>query len=129
MPNPFQRMVERLQPSMDSLDSTMATEERRLDDLNPRNLREIDWEMRQRDRQQPSQQATLSQERRRLEQVQGAQMQQAAQAFQQRLQQRLNPRIGTPQDTDPRAAQAAFMARLMAQMQRRYPGMQGGPTP
>ena len=90
-----------------------------VDDLNPRNLMQIDQQMRRRDVQDPRQQAILQQERKRLEQVQGQKMQQAAQQqFQQRLEQRLNPRIGTQEDSDP---QALFMFKLIQQMRQGRP--------
>ena len=121
MPSPWQRMINsmRVHVGGPGLDASQLR-----DDLDPQNLQAIDKEMGDPRSQQPSQQQILRAEKQRLEQVQNQQMKQAAQMFQQRLEQRLNPRIGTPQDTNPQAAQAAFMARLMAQMQRRYPGMQ-----
>ena len=72
------------------------------------NLEELQRTMKHGDMQDPRQQAILKQEQQRL--------QQAKQQFTQRLQQRLNPRIGTPEDSDPQAARAAFMARLMSKM-------------
>ena len=124
VPSPWQRMINsmRVHTGGPGLDASQVR-----DDLDPQNLQVLNKEMRDPRSQGPSQQQILRREKQRLEQVQAQQMQQAAQMFQQRLEQRLNPRIGTPQDTNPQAAQAAFMARLMAQMQRRH-GV-NGPTP
>lgn len=82
------------------------------DDLDPRNLAELQRTMGMRDMKDPRQQAVLKQEQERLQQAQ------AKQQFTQRLLQRLNTRIGTPEDSDPQAARAAFMTRLMMQMRR-----------
>lgn len=87
------------------------------DDMQPENLANLQQTMQHRDMQNPKQQAMLQEEKQRLMQVQ------AQRQFTQRLQQRMNPRIGTPEDSDPQAARAAFMARLMLQMKHRYPGM------
>jgi len=85
------------------------------EDLDPRNLRRIDEELRDPRSQDPRQQAILQQERQRLEKFQAEAMrQQAQQRFVQRLQQRINPRIGTAQDSDPQA-QARFLAETMMQ--------------
>lgn len=90
--------------------------------MEEENITSLDRTAGMRDMQDPRQQAVLQQERQRLMQ------QQAQQQFVQRLQQRLNPRIGTPEDSDPQAARAAFMARLMSRMrgqvQAQQPGMQ-----
>lgn len=92
------------------------------DDRQPENAGLIAREMRDPRSQDPRQQAILKQEQERLAQ------EQAKMQFSQRLAQRLNPRIGTQEDSDPQALaqfqKAQFMAKLMAQMKQRYPGMQ-----
>lgn len=85
------------------------------DDLDPRNLEELQRTMGHRDMRDPRQQAMLREEQKRLQQVQ------TRQQFSQRLLHRLNTRIGTPEDSDPQAAHAAFMTRLMLQMRQGRP--------
>ena len=93
------------------------TQAQEAEDMAPEdNLGQLKQVMGMRDMRDPRQQAILKQEQERLMQVQ------AKQQFTQRLMQRLNHRIGTPEDTDPQAARAAFMTRLMMQMQ---PGGRG----
>lgn len=93
-------------------------------DIAPSNMEALDSAIMDPRHKSPQQQGILKQEKARIQQLQEQMVQRQ---FTQRLEQRLNPRIGTPQDTDP---QAAFVARLMLQMRKRYPGMkQGGPTP
>jgi len=113
-------MVRSGQEQMAELDSPAYQAEALRDDINPRRLLEVDQALAARGHQHPRQQASLQEERRRLEDIQGQMMMRAAQQqFSQRLEQRINPRIGTPEDTDPQA-RAQFMARLMMQMQRRH---------
>lgn len=65
--------------------------------------------------------ARASYDRKRMEAMQAEQEEEAMrQQFTQRLYQRLNARIGTTEDTNPDAAKAAFIARMMMQMQRGY---------
>lgn len=114
MPNRFQQ----LRDSLGNMDGFQEW-----DDKQPGNLEELNRAIqypayhRRQTPLPPKQMQGLLEERKRLMEAQ------AQQQFQQRLEQRLNPRIGTSEDTDP---QAQMMFRIMQQMKRRYPGMQGG---
>lgn len=112
----FQR---RASDALATLDSPDVQAQNLAEDMDPRNLHTIQRELGYRDQQHPRMQSVLQQEKQRLEQVHRQQLQAQEQKFLQRLQQRLNPRIGTPQDSDPQA-QAQFMGQLMMQMQRRH---------
>lgn len=115
---------------LSELDSPRYKVEAAREDLNPRRLMQVDDAMADPRNRGPVQQKALGDERRRLEDMHQQMLEHAAmQQFTQRLEQRLNPRIGTPQDSDPQAARAAFMSQLMLQMQRRYPGMGGAGGP
>ena len=98
----------RMQDSLSSLDSPQYKEEADLQDLTPSNMEELERAIQSPKHQKPAQQQVLQGEKQRIEQLR--------QQFTQRLQQRLNARIGTPEDSDPQAARAAFMARLMSKM-------------
>jgi len=108
------RMREIVPPRLD-----LAEGQNEQEDLDPRNLSQIDKAIRHPDQQGEHQQSVLMGERQRLEQVQAERMRQGAAMFQQRLQQRLNPRIGTQDDTDPQALDQ-FQRQLMMQMMRRH---------
>lgn len=125
-PPKWGRALQSMQDQLRGLDQPRFRAEALRDDLNPRRLQELETALSDRRHAGGVQQQILQAEKQRIEGLHRQMMEHAAQQFQQRLQGRLNIRIGTPQDTDP---QAAFMAKLMAQMQRRYSGMdQSGPV-
>lgn len=114
MPSPRER---RMQVSIGNLPP-------QTEDLDPRNLRLLDQEMRDPRSQDPRQQAILQQERQRLEKFQAdAVRQKAQQQFTQRLEQRINPRIGTREDSDPQA-QTKFLVETMMKLRQEQSGAQ-----
>lgn len=126
MPSPFENFINSLRDSTQRLDAPQYAEERRLDDLNPRNLYNIDREM---TRVGPDQRDILAQERRRLEQAQTQQIMRAAQSFQPRMEQMLQlPKIPTM------AGPGAYADIIMKMMGRRQqppgiPGVNGAMLP
>ena len=119
-----------MQDSLAGLDSPQYVEEADRQDTAPANIEELRSTIAAQQNQSPMKQQVLQAEMARIQQlVEQKRKVQAQQQFSQRLQQRLNPRIGTPEDSDPQALQqfqqAQFMAKLMSQMKQRYPGMQG----
>lgn len=108
MPNPAYRRMQQ------ELADPALMQAQEAEDLAPEgNIAQLQSTMKHGDMQGPRQQAILQQEMQRL--------QQAQQQLSQRLQKRLNVRIGTPEDSDPQAAKAAFMTRLMMQMRQGSP--------
>jgi len=111
--------VNQAQPSIDGLDQAQYVEERRRDDMDPRNFQLLDQALGSRMNRSPMQQRTLLAERKRLEAAHAEQMLKASQnEFMMKLYHRLNPKIGTLQDTQAAPAQMdpRFMTKLMMQM-------------
>lgn len=82
MPSPFQRLVDSLRDSTSRLNTPPYQAEARQQDLNPRNLYDIDQEMQ---RTPPAQQDALAAEKQRITQLQTQQIMQAARQFQPQL--------------------------------------------
>ena len=116
MPSPFQRLVESLRDSTARLDTPPYRDEAYRQDLNPRNLYDIDREMQ---RTPPAQQDALAQERKRISDLQTRQIMQAAQTFQPRLAQRLQlPQMPPAQGMGQTNSVADLMMRMQMMGQR-----------
>lgn len=116
------------QGSLRQLDSPQYKAEALQEDLSPHTWEALQQALADRRHQNPVAQRALMDEKQRLEAVQAQQVAQAAQQFPQRLAAGLDlsQRTGEPPLSQ---TPEAFMAKLMLQMQRRYPGMGGGGGP
>ena len=126
MAGEFNRMVRQARPHIAELSHPRYVGEAAAQDLHPANVKELLQALASRRNQSPMQQRVLGDELKRIQAMQTQQLQQAAQAMPQQMQKELDPggRTGEPWPSP-----EAIMVRMMLQMQRRYPGMDRGPTP
>lgn len=119
MPSPFQRLIDGLRDTSTRLNTPPYQQEALRQDLNPRNLYDIDQEMA---RTPPTQQDALAAEKKRITDLQTQQLMQAAQTFQPRLAQRLElPKIPSISDV--------IMQMMQGQQRPNLPMINGNPVP
>lgn len=125
MAGEYTRFVKGARNALSVLDSPHYRAEADAQDLSPGSMRELQESLRDPRHQSPLQQQILGDELKRVQALQTMQLKRAAQAMPQQLQMSLSP----AKTGEPWPSPEATMIRLMLQMQRRYPGMQGGPAP
>ena len=125
MAGELSRMLPQARASLASLSSPRYQQEAAQQDTHPANMQELQRAIGDRRHQSPQQQQILGDELKRIKGLQMRQLQQAAQQMPQQLEESLSP----AKTGEPWPSPEAMMVRMMLQMQRRYPGMQGGPTP
>ena len=125
MAGEFNKFARRIQPQLAELSEPRYVGEAAEQDMQRGNVEELQQSMASRRHQSPMQQQVLGDELKRIKMMQTMQLQRAAQAMPPQLQQSLSP----AKTGEPWPSPEAMMVRMMLQMQRRCPGMQGGPTP
>ena len=126
MAGEFNRFARQARPELAQLSQPEYVAEAQQQDMHPANVQELQRALGDRRHQRPMQQQVLGDELKRIKGLQMQQLQQAAQQMPQQLQKSLDPAGRTG---EPWPSPEATMVRMMLQMQRRYPGMRGGPTP
>ena len=125
MAGEYNRFAKSARPELAQLSQPEYVAEAAQQDAHPANVQELQRALGDRRHQRPMQQQVLGDELKRIKALQMQQLQQAAQQMPQQLEKSLDPsKTGQPWPSP-----EAMMVRMMLQMQRRYPGMQRGPTP
>lgn len=124
MAGEYNRFKRNVKPYLQELDSPLYRAEAIEQDIHPANVQELRQAIADPRHRGRMQQQVLGDELKRIQGIQAGQVRQAIQA----LPQKLNMELSPAKTGEPWPSPEATIIRLMLQMQRRYPGMQGGPS-